>query len=121
MQVHVKMRHIKIDIEGDIPESILAAIKKEYGRNVKFTKEEDSFVVADETEWYKETMKEITPARALKAYRMSRGMTQTELGEKLGGVPRQHISNMEKGSRKINVELAKKLAGLFDVSVEKFI
>ena len=66
-------------------------------------------------------MEDMTPARAMKAYRLSRGMTQVELGKKLGDVPRQHISNMEKGIRKINIELAKKLAEMFKVSVEKFI
>lgn len=121
MRVHVKTHHIKIDIVGDIPESILKAVKKEFGKNAEITNDDNEFVVADETEWYKETMENMTPSRAMKAYRMSRGMTQIELGKKLGGIPRQHISNMEKGIRKINVELAKKLAELFDVSVEKFI
>jgi len=63
----------------------------------------------------------MNPGDYLKGYRVSRGMTQIELGIILGGIPRQHISNMEKGIRKINVELAKKLAVLFEVSVEKFI
>jgi DNA-binding XRE family transcriptional regulator len=63
----------------------------------------------------------MNPGDYMKGYRMSRGMTQIELGEKLGGIPRQHISNMEKGIRKISIELAKKLAEMFEVSVEKFI
>lgn len=121
MRVHVKTPHIKIDIKGDIPESILAVVKKEYGKNVKIENDKDDYISATETEWYKKTMEDMTPARAMKAYRLSRGMTQTELGEKLGDVPRQHISNMEKGIRKINTELAKKLAKFFKVSVEKFI
>ncbi len=120
MQVHVKTPHIKIDIEGEIPESILAIVKKEYGTKVKI-ENDDEYISAVETEWYKKTMEDMTPARAMKAYRLSRGMTQIELGNKLGGIPRQHISNMEKGIRKINIELAKKLAELFKVSVEKFI
>lgn len=120
MQVHVKMPHIKIDISGDIPESIINAVKKEYGNKVKI-ENDDEYVVADETQWYKTTVKDMTPARAMKAYRLSRGMTQAQLGEKLGSIPRQHISNMENGSRKINIDVAKKLAEIFDVSVEKFI
>jgi plasmid maintenance system antidote protein VapI len=48
-------------------------------------------------------------------------MTQAELGKALGGLPRQHISNMENGSRPISKRTALKLAKLFDVSVEKFI
>lgn len=120
MQVHVKTPRIKIDMTGDIPESILSAVKKEFGRNVRI-ENDDEYLVADETLWYRTTMENMTPARALKAHRISRGLTQTELGNRLGGLPRQHISNMENGSRKINIELAKKLAELFEVSVEKFI
>jgi len=120
MQVHVKTHHIKIEIEGKIPESILAVVKKEYGKKVKID-DDDEYVLATETDWYKETMASMTPARAMRGYRMSRGWTQIELGKRLGGIPRQHISNMEKGVRKINIETAKKLAKLFDVSVEKFI
>ena len=48
-------------------------------------------------------------------------MTQTELGKALGGIPRQHISNMENGIRPISKKTALKLVKLFDVSVEKFI
>ncbi len=121
MQVHVKTPHIKIDIEGEIPESILAIVKKEYGTKVKIANDNDEYISATETEWYKKTMADMTPARAMKAYRLSRGMTQIELGKELGDVPRQHISNMEKGIRKINIELAKKLSRIFKVSVEKFI
>lgn len=119
MQVHVKTPHIKIDISGDIPESIINAVKNEYGNKVKI--ENDDYIIADETEWYKTTKKNMTPARAMKAYRLSRDMTQAQLGKILGGIPRQHISNMENGSRKINIDVAKKLAELFVVSVEKFI
>ena len=48
-------------------------------------------------------------------------MTQTELGRLLGGLPRQHVSNMENGVRPISKKIAMKLAKAFDVSVEKFI
>jgi len=120
MQDHVKTPHIKIDIEGEIPESILAILKKEYGKKAKFNND-DEYEVATETEWYKDIKSKMNPGDYMKGYRMSRGMTQIELGKKLGGIPRQHISNMEKGIRKINIELAKKLAEIFKVSVEKFI
>ncbi|EMO12507.1 DNA-binding helix-turn-helix protein [Leptospira santarosai str. CBC523] len=49
------------------------------------------------------------------------GLTQTQLGEKLGGIPRSHISAFESESRPIGKELAKKLAKLFGVSVEMFL
>jgi DNA-binding XRE family transcriptional regulator len=121
MRVHVKTPHIKIDIEGEIPESILAIVKKEYGKKAKIDDDDNQYEVATETEWYKELKSKMKPGDYMKGYRISRGMTQVELGKKLGSIPRQHISNMEKGIRKINIELAKKLAEIFEVSIEKFI
>jgi len=41
--------------------------------------------------------------------------------EKPGKIPKQHVSNMENGSRPISKVTAKKLAKIFNVSVERFI
>ena len=48
-------------------------------------------------------------------------MTLQRVGELLDGMPRQHVSNMEKGIRPISKKVALKLAAIFKVSVEKFI
>ncbi|MCU0822244.1 MAG: helix-turn-helix domain-containing protein [Spirochaetes bacterium] len=48
-------------------------------------------------------------------------MTQAELGKRLGNIPRQNISQMEKGKRGISKENAKRLAKIFDVPVDRFI
>ena len=63
----------------------------------------------------------MTPGTYLKIYRENFGLTQAELGKRLGNVPRQHISNMECGSRNISLKTAKKLSQIFHVSPEKFI
>lgn len=63
----------------------------------------------------------LSPGKNLRIYRQNKGMTQKELGGLLGGVPRQHISNMEKGTRSISKKVALKLAEIFIVTVEKFI
>ena len=74
-----------------------------------------------ETDWYKGIKRKITPGRNLRIYRQNKAMTQIELGKALGGLPRQHVSNMEKGTRPISKKMAIRLAEIFDVSVEKFI
>ena len=48
-------------------------------------------------------------------------MTQTRLGELLGGIPRQHISNMENRKRPISLNTAKKLAKLFNIPIERLL
>ena len=74
-----------------------------------------------ETTWYRDVKSKMTPGDNLRIYRENRGLTQAKLGEMLGDVPRQHISNMERGMRSISLKTARKLAVLFKVSPEKFI
>ena len=74
-----------------------------------------------ETDWYRNIKSKMTPGDNLRIYRENRGLTQAKLGEVLGDVPRQHISNMERGARSISLKTARKLAALFGVSPEKFI
>jgi transcriptional regulator with XRE-family HTH domain len=61
------------------------------------------------------------PGDHMRAYRVSRGITQPKLGEALGGISRQNISDMENGRRPIGKEVAKKLTEIFNTSVEKFL
>lgn len=118
MQVHVKTPHISIDMSGEIPDHILTAIRKEYGELVNI---EDDIVDPFESDWYKEVAEERTPGDALKLYRENAGMTQEELGTKLGSHSRQYVSDLENNRRSISKNMAKKLAELFDTSVERFI
>jgi DNA-binding XRE family transcriptional regulator len=74
-----------------------------------------------ETDWYKKTKAKTIPGDNLKIYRENKSLTQAKLGELLGGIPRQHISNMETGTRTISIKIAHKLSEIFNVSVEKFI
>jgi len=122
MQAVVKTPHIEIRIKGDIPPGILSLLRKEYGRKVHiFEDEDDEYVNIIETDWYKKTKAEMIPADNLKIYRRIHKLTQEKLGAMLGGIPKQHVSNMEHGIRPISKRMARKLATIFDVSVERFI
>lgn len=119
----VKTPHIEINIKGkDIPVNIINFLKKEYGKKLHISKEnDDESIDVFQTDWYKNIKKTITPGFNLKLYREMKKITQTELGKLLGDIPKQHISNMEKNIRPISINTAKKLAKIFNVSVEKFI
>jgi len=69
----------------------------------------------------KKTKARMKPGDHMRAYRVSRGITQPKLGEALGGISRQNISDMENGRRPIGKEVAKKLTEIFNTSVEKFL
>jgi len=118
----VKTPLTRIRIKGRIPNKLIDVLYQEFGENVQITPDsDDEKVDVFQTDWYKRIKKKLTPGTYMKVFRQNRSMTQTELGKVLGGLPRQHISNMENGSRPISKRIALKLAKLFDVSVEKFI
>jgi len=118
----VKTPRIKIEIKGKISKRLLDVLKEEFGSEVQIIPdEEDEKLDIFETEWYKNIKEKLTPGRNMRIYRQDRGMTQKELGELLGGIPRQHISNIERGIRPISKKVALKLSKIFNTSVDKFI
>ena len=122
MQAHVKTPHIKIDIVGEIPPKVLSVLKEVYGKKMKLVKEnDDELIDVFETDWYKEIDSKMFPGKNMKIYREIHKMTQEELGEKLGGISRQNISHMERGTRAISKQNAKELSKIFKVSVDRFI
>jgi len=118
----VKTPRIRIEIKGKISKKLLTVLKEEYGSDVKlFPDEEDEKIDIFETDWYKDVKENLTPGKNIRMYRQNRRMTQKEIGELLEGIPRQHISNMERGIRSISKKVALKLSKIFDTSVDKFI
>ena len=122
MLVAVKTPRIELQMKGDIPERVLLFLEEEYGVSLRPTTDDgEEAVNALETDWYKRTMAAMTPGKALRIYRENAGLTQTALGERMGGVPRQHISNMENGKRPIGKENAKRLAAALHVDYRVFL
>ena len=122
MQAVVKTPHIEVRIKGDIPPKLLFVLEEEFGTDLLLEEEQDDEVVnIFETDWYSQIKSSMTPGDNLKIYRENRGWTQAQLGEMLDGVPRQHVSNMERDLRPISKKTARKLARIFNVSPGKFI
>jgi DNA-binding XRE family transcriptional regulator len=123
MQAVVKTPRIEINIKGAaIPPKLIGVLREEYGDNLKLVKnDEESLVNAIETGWYKKTKAKMTPGDYLRIYRENNGLTQGRLGELLGGIPRQHISNMERGHRPISLKIARKLAKILNAPIEKLL
>ena len=122
MQVAVKTPRIELKMKGDIPERVILFLEEEYGVSLRQSADDGEEVVnAFETDWYKRTMAAMTPGKALRIYRENAGLTQAALGERMGGIPRQHISNMENGKRPIGKENAKRLAAALHVNYRVFL
>ena len=122
MQAVVKTPRIEINIKGEIPDRLMSVLEEEYGEQIQLLEDNDEETAnIFETDWYRDVKSKMTSGDNLRIYRENRGLTQAKLGEMLGDVPRQHISNMERGARSISLKTARKLAALFKVSPEKFI
>jgi len=123
MQAVVKTPHIKINVQGDIiPAKLIFLLKEEYGNKVKFLEEEnDKLVNAVNTKLYKNIKAATKPGDYLRIYRERKGWTQAKLGEMAGGIPRQHISNMENGRRPISLKVAWTFADVLDIPFEAFL
>ena len=122
MQAVVKTSCIEIVIKGDIPDRLMTVLNEEYGEQVQLSEDNsDDLVDVFETDWYRSVKSGMAPGDNLRTYRENHGLTQARLGELLGGVPRQHVSNMEREVRSISVKTARKLADIFQVSPGKFV
>ena len=121
MQALVKTPRTSINIQGDIPSHVLDMLKTEYGDELKIYQDEEGYIDITQSDWYKEMKAETTPGDAMRIYRKNRQWTQAQLGEKLGKVPRQIISNMESGKRSISLATAKKLSNIFNVPASRFL
>ena len=119
----VKTPHIKIRIEGRIPPRLMTVLKKEYGKGVRLVDDpetEEELIDVFQTDWYRRTKARLTPGKNLRIYRQNSKMTQAQLG-KIIALPKQYVSNMENNIRPISKNMAIKLAGIFKISVARFI
>jgi DNA-binding XRE family transcriptional regulator len=121
MQALVKTPRTNIHIKGEIPSYILEMLRKEYGGDLKIYEGDEEYVEVTESDWYKETAEITTSGDAMRIYRKNHQLTQEELGKKMGNVPRQIISNMERGKRSISLATAKKLSVIFNVPASRFL
>ena len=122
MQAHVKTPLIDISIRGEISSRVLTVLRREYGKQLVIDEDDDNDLVeVVDTNWYRETKAKSAPGDALRIYRENHNLTQKQLGEKLGNVQRQIISNMERGQRTISLATARKLATIFKVSADRFL
>lgn len=118
MLVHVKTPHTEIEMKGEISKPLLKLLTKLYGDSVIV--EEDSSPWR-ETQFFQENKHLLNPGDMMRLSRERAGMTQTQLGEILGGIPKQNIYEMEKGKRPIPKEVAKKLSQIFKRPIERFL
>ena len=108
-------------VKGDMPHGVLEYLEREFGQNVEVVENDEEILNIFDTDWYKDVSEAITPGDTLKIYRENFGLTQADLGRKLGKFTRQKISDMERNKRSLCKDVAKKLSQLFAVPIERFL
>jgi DNA-binding XRE family transcriptional regulator len=118
----VKTPHTNLRIQGDIPGPLLSVLKAQYGKKLLLRENPDDEVVnVFETDWYKSRKSAMTPGKCLRIYRENKDLTQDELGQKLGGLSRRYVSDLETGRRGISKKVAKALSNLFKQPIARFL
>jgi DNA-binding XRE family transcriptional regulator len=69
---------------------------------------------------FEEAFPDSTPGRRLRGLRTREGITQKELAEKIG-IRQHHVSEMESGTRKIGLVMAKRIAKACNISHRIFL
>ena len=109
-------------MEGVFPGDLLTVLREEYGRKLIVRSAwGDRMLDVLMAPFYQRQPKELSPGDYLRLFRTDRDINQAELGRCLGGIPRQNVSSMEKGTRPINRTMAIRLSIFFGVSPDKFI
>ncbi len=122
MRASVKTSWISVDISGIIPGALLEVLRLEYGHRLRVRSDgQERLRDVHNAELYEKKPSEMRPGAYLKFYRQDNELTQAELGSRLGGIPRQNISNMENSRRAISRTMAKRLSALFGVPACRFI
>jgi DNA-binding XRE family transcriptional regulator len=118
----VRTNRVYIEIKGMIPGALLQCLRDTYGRrlilHIEYGKRMHNILDAP---LYEQDPKEMNPGAWLRFFRQDNGLSQAGLGQKLGGVSRQNISNMEYGRRPISRKMALRLSSFFGVSADKLI
>ena len=120
MLVVAKKPRINLKLEGQGIHKVITLIKKKYPDVEVKNNDDDDLVIIEDTDWYKEISKSMTPAKALKIYRENTGLTMVELSEKCG-IAQSHLSDMERGKRSIGKISAQKLGKALGCNYKRFL
>ena len=109
-----------LDLSGVTAAEVLMALRKAFADQIVIDADNESVDIT-ETSFYRRMKKHMTPGKYLRVYRERAGWSQSELGDRIGNLQRQHVSRLERGKRGISKEMAKRLAELFSVPVDRFV
>ena len=116
-----KARPIRVTFSVHTPVQVLDESRERQIAWIDPKPDDDDLVELSETRWWKRFAASQTPGSWLAGMREALALTQSQLGQRLGGVSAARISDWEHDRRAISKAYAKALAKLFKIPAERFL
>ena len=114
----VKKPRIEISLQGEHADELIDWIRKKYEVNILSSEDSESITV-EETDFWKE-MQSNRIGNLLSAARLKASLSQSQLADKLG-VRQNMISDYERGKRRLSPAMAKRIAEMLHLNVERIL
>ena len=112
----VKKPRIEISLQGERVDELIEWIRKKFEVSI-LTSEDFESVPIEETDFWKE-MQSNRVGNLLSAARLKANLSQAQLAAKLD-VRQNMISDYERGKRRLTSAMAKRIAEILDIKVER--
>jgi antitoxin component HigA of HigAB toxin-antitoxin module len=109
---------INVRVPRPMTDKALVAIKKSLeadGIEAAFSVRDSGEIEENRAYSFEETFPDSHPGKALAGLRAREGLTQKQMAESLG-ISQSRLSELERGVRRITVDMAKKTAKLYGIS-----
>jgi len=112
----VKKPRIELSIQGEKAEELIEWIRQKFEVRI-LSSEPDASVPVEETDFWKE-MQSNRVGNLLAGARLKADLTQAQLAEKLN-VRQNMISDYERGKRRLSPSMAKRIAKILNINVDR--
>ena len=112
----VKKPRIEISLQGEHVDELIEWIRKKFDVSI-LTSETSESIAIEETDFWKE-MQSNRIGNLLSGARLKANLSQAQLAEKLG-IRQNMISDYERGKRRLSPSMAKRIAKILNIKVDR--
>ena len=112
----VKKPRIEISLQGEHVDELIEWISKKFEVSI-LTSDNSESIAVEETDFWKE-MQSNRIGNLLSGARLKANLSQAQLAEKLG-IRQNMISDYERGKRRLSQSMAKRIAKILHIKVER--
>ena len=112
----VKKPRIEISLQGENVDELIEWISKKFEVSI-LTSDDSESIAVEETDFWKE-MQSNRIGNLLSGARLKANLSQAQLAEKLG-IRQNMISDYERGKRRLSPSMAKRIAKILHIKVDR--